>query len=424
LFFTGDEVGNKVFVIGAGIVGISCAISLQRDGHDVVLIDKVGPCAGASFGNAGAIVNGSAMPSASPGILFDALKMLGKKGPLSVHPQYIPRILPWLIRFFNQSRPSLFQQNSKDLYAITQHANSSWHDLLKGTSLDSLLNPVGWLKVYEKQQSFDSTVLPRRIMEELGVPFEILSPNQLQELEPSLATIFKYGLFQRDAKHISNPGRLVEGLADYFVANGGEIKITEVSAVKHIGSDTKNRIKLTTSHGELYPDKLVVAAGAWSSQLTQQLGLKVPLDTERGYHLMLPKVSGLTRPVVNSENSFVICPMETGLRVTSQVELAGLNAKADFTTIRSLLPDVKRMLPDAKLEEESSWLGFRPSFPDSLPIIDKSKHQGVYYAFGHQHLGMTMGPMTGQIIADLVAKRDPKIDISPYRADRFKAFLR
>ncbi len=417
---SGDEVGNKVFVIGAGIVGISCALSLQRDGHDVVLIDKVGPCAGASFGNAGAIVNGSSMPSATPGILFDVVKMLGAKGPVSINPQYIHRIVPWLIRFINQSRPSLFQQNSIDQHAITQHANTSWHHLLKNTSCESLLKPVGWLKVYEKQQTFDATALARRVMSELSVPFEILSADQLRELEPNLAPLYKHSIFQRDAQHISNPERMIQGLADHFVANGGEIKITEVRAVNHID----NHIKLSTSDGELYPDKLVIAAGAWSSTLTKTLGLNVPLDTERGYHLMLPKVPELTRPVVNSENSFVICPMETGLRVTSQVEFAGLNAKADFTTIRSLLPDVKRMLPDATLEEESSWLGFRPSFPDSLPIIDKSKHQGIYYAFGHQHLGMTMGPMTGQIIADLVAERRPQIDLSPYRADRFKTCLK
>lgn len=412
--------GNKVFVIGAGIVGISCAISLQRDGHHVVLIDKVGPCAGASFGNAGAIINGSCMPSASPGILLDALKMLGKKGPLSIHPQYIHRILPWLIRFFNQSRPSVFHQNSNDLHAITQHANTSWHQLLKNTSCESLLKPVGWLKVYEKQQTFDATAFARRVMSELDVPFEILSADELHELEPNLAPIYKHSIFQRDAHFISNTERMIQGLADHFVDNGGEIKITEVSAVNPIGS----KIKLSTSDGDVYPDKLVIAAGAWSSKLTPKLGLNVPLDIERGYHLMLPKVSGLTRPVVNSENSFVISPMETGLRVTSQVEFAGLNAKANFTTIRSLLPDVKRMLPDAKLEEESNWLGFRPSFPDSLPIIDKSKHQGVYYAFGHEQLGMTAGPMTGQIITDLVAERRPKIDISPYRADRFKTFLK
>ncbi len=411
---------NKVIVIGAGIVGIACAISLQRDAHHVVLIDKVGPCAGASFGNAGAIVNGSSMPSATPGILFDVLKMLGKKGPLSIHPQYIHRILPWLVRFINQSRSSLFQQNANDLHAITQHANSSWHHLLKNTSCESLLKPVGWLKVYEKQQTFDATALARHVMNELSVPFEILSADQLHELEPNLAPLYKYSIFQRDAHHITNPERMVQGLADHFVANGGEIKITEVSAVNYID----NHIELTTSHGELHSKKLVISAGAWSNKLTKNLDLNVPLDTERGYHLMLPEVSGLSRPVVNSENSFVVCPMETGLRVTSQVEFAGLNAKADFTTIRSLLPDVKRMLPDAILEEESSWLGFRPSFPDSLPIIDKSKHQGIYYAFGHQHLGMTMGPMTGQIIADLVADRPPKIDLSPYRADRFKICLK
>ena len=199
------------------------------------------------------------------------------------------------------------------------------------------------------------------------------------------------------------------------MSRGGELKITDVQDIYVLDE----RVVIKAASEFLYPKKLVVSSGAWSTQLTKGLKYKAPLMAERGYHMMLPATSAITRPIVNADQGLVISPMETGLRLTSQVELSAVDAKPDYRKIRSLLPQAQRMLPKQSLSEESVWVGSRPSLPDSLPIIGPSTHPDVFYAFGHQHLGMTLGPITGELIADLVAKRAPRIDLEAYRSDRF-----
>lgn len=210
----------------------------------------------------------------------------------------------------------------------------------------------------------------------------------------------------------------MKGLVKQFVDSGGVYKQFSVNQV----TVRSNGIQLIGQNKNLLADKAVITAGAWSRSLSSQLGDNVPLDTERGYHLMLAQPTGspLNRPVVNGDNSFVLSPMEDGLRMTAQVEFAGLNIAPDFRRIRNLIPLAQRMLPDVDMREESAWMGFRPSLPDSLPVLGFSgKSNNVLYAFGHQHLGMTLAAISGHIIADLVAGRAPPIDVSPYRPNRF-----
>ena len=221
-----------------------------------------------------------------------------------------------------------------------------------------------------------------------------------------------------DSLSITNPGRLVKGMVKQFVDCGGVYKQFTVNQITVRG----NGIQLKGQDESLIADKVVIAAGAWSRSLARQLGDNIPLDTERGYHLMLaPSTQGLLgRPVLNEENSFILSPMATGLRMTAQVEFAGLNIAPDYRKIRNLLPMAKRMLPDLDIREQSAWMGFRPSLPDSLPVLGfSSKSNNVLYSFGHQHLGMTLAAISGKIIADLVAGREPPIAVSPYRPNRF-----
>lgn len=410
---------NKIVIIGAGVIGAATALALQKDGHDVTLIDRDAPCSGASFGNAGVIVNGSCVPTAMPGALFDALRMLTQSNsPLSIRPAYMHKILPWLLRFLLQSRVSRVNKNAKCLKALSKHAVVSWQQLIEGSELSSLFRATGWLKVYESEKTFDSSKRSRELLDKFGTPYEVLSASQIHDLEPNLAPIFTRGFYQKDSLSISNPERLVKGMVELLVNRGGVYMQFDVSHINIQG----NSIELKGQNEKLSADNVVIAAGAWSRSLAMQLGDKIPLDTERGYHLMLPEStqSLLKRPVVNAENSFVLTPMESGLRMTAQLEYGGLDIAADYRKIRKLLPNAKRMLPDINTREESVWMGFRPSIPDSLPVLGfSSRTNKVLYSFGHQHLGMTLAAISGQLIADLIAHREPSIAISPYRPNRF-----
>jgi len=408
-----------VIVVGAGIVGASSALALQRDGHKVILIDREAPCAGASFGNAGAIVNASCAPTAMPGIVIDALRMLGQPlAPLSIRPAYLPRLLPWMLRFALESRRSKVVENARNLHALTRHSIKGWRELTRATELEKHLYDGGWLTVYESESSFAKSAYERELEDANNAPYEILSDTDIRDLEPNLAPIFQYGIFNRDSLRITNPQRLVQGMVDLLIARGGSYKRFNVQAMDLQGP----QILLKNASSSMSCDKVVIAAGAWSKPLARQAGDRLPLETERGYHLMLPVESSrlLSRPVLNAESNCVLVPMESGLRLTGQDELASVEAPPDYRRIRRLLPAAKRMLPAIDPTEQSVWMGCRPSLPDSLPVIGLAKHNSnVVYAFGHQHLGMTMGPATGLIVADLIAGRDPGIDLTPYRPGRY-----
>lgn len=410
---------KSIAIVGAGIIGASTALALQHDGHRVTLLDRQKPCAGASFGNAGLIVNGSCAPTAMPGIILDGLRMLGQPlSPLSVRPAYFPRILPWLIRFMAESRRSRVTRNAHHLHALTNRAVDSWRQLTNNTQLDRLLESGGWIKVYESERSFAATENARALLDDNGTPYEILTAADIQDLEPQLAPIFERGIYQNDTLWLNNPDRMVRGMVDLLLSRGGDYRKSDVRSI-HIESNT---VKLVSADESTSFDKVVIATGAWSRRFCKQLGDNVALDTERGYHLMLSTDSSalLTRPVFSGDSSFVLTPMEFGLRLTTQIEFAGLDAAPDYRRVRSLLPAAQRMLPGIDKAETSVWMGCRPSLPDSLPVLGfASRSNNVLYAFGHQHLGITLGPLTGLIIADLIAGRDPGIDLTPYRADRF-----
>lgn len=408
-----------IAVVGAGIVGASTALALQRDGHRVLLLDREAPAAGASYGNAGAVVNNSCTPTAMPGAFFSALKMLGRAhSPLSIRLAYAPTILPWLVRFILESRRSRVSENARHLHALTSHANSSWRRLTDNTAVDRYVREGGWLKVYSTDASFAASRNSRELMDANGVKYELLSAADIRELEPHLAPVFQHGVFQRDSLWISDPAAVIRGMVELLVAGGGTYRQFDVQTIAVTGEN------LTLGDGteSVVAGKAVIAAGARSKSLARQLGDIVPLDTERGYHLVFGEhgKSLLSRPVLNADASFVLVPMESGLRLTSQVEFAGVDAAPDYRKIRQLVPLVRQMLPGIDSTERSVWMGCRPSLPDSLPVIGcASRSSNVLYAFGHQHIGLTLGPATGYIIADLVAGRDPGIDLSPYRPGRY-----
>jgi D-amino-acid dehydrogenase len=396
---------------------MSAALYLQRDGHEVTVIDPRAPGTGTSFGNAGGAVYTSCAPLALPGILKRVPgMMLDPLGPMVLRWRYLPRIAPWLIELLRASRPERVEAISIALAALNRGAPAAWRDLARQSGAEDLLRPVGWLKVYETDAGLAATAPDRGLMARRGRKFELLNADELRQLEPGLAPIFRHGFFQPESDFVANPGRAIERFAADFASRGGRVLRDEVTGFALQAAPRR----VETLSGGVETEAIVLAAGAWSRGLARQLGARARLDTERGYHIML---SGegvrLGRPTVHGEQGFVLSPMETGIRIASQVEFAGLEAPADFRRIRGLLPRAKRMLPGLDTTERSAWLGFRPSLPDSLPVIGPSpRHRDVYLAFGHGHLGLTQGPVTGRIVADLAADRDPGLDLAPYRPGR------
>jgi D-amino-acid dehydrogenase len=409
----------RVAVIGAGIVGVSCALHLQRDGQSTTVFDPRAPGTATSFGNAGGIVTGAVLPNSTPKLWRDIPHMLfNRDSAVRLRWSYLPRLAPWLIRFLLAGRDARVRSIAAALQPLVTRAYEAHRELIKLSGADDLVRPAGWLKVYETEPGFATTQYDRDIMSAHGVRFDVLGPDEIHQLEPSLARRFVKGLFQPDSAFVASPYRLVESYAAQFRQLGGSFVQERVRGIQPIDGG----VTLDCELGFRRFDAVVLAAGAWSKELARQVGDHVPLDTERGYHLNIePGEAGeMRRAVVFPERGFVLAPMLDGIRLTSGVELAGLNAPADFSRIRRLLPAAREVLPGLSDRVTRQWLGFRPSTPDSLPVIGRaSRAQAVFYAFGHQHLGLTLGAITGRLIAAAVAGRQPEFDLAPYRADRF-----
>jgi D-amino-acid dehydrogenase len=317
---------RRVAVIGAGIVGMSAALYLQRDGHAVTVLDPRAPGTGASFGNAGGAVYTSCAPLALPGILKQVPgMMLDPLGPMVLRWRYLPRIAPWLIELLRASRPERVEAISVALAALNRGAPAAWRDLARQSGVEELLRAVGWLKVYETDAGFAATAPERGLMTRRGQRFELLSADELRQLEPGLAPIFRHGFFEHESDFVANPGRAVERFAADFTSRGGRILRDEVTG---FGLRAGPR-RVETLAGGVETEVIVLAAGAWSRGLARQLGARVRLDTERGYHLMLPGEGvRLGRPTRHGEQGFVLSPMEQGIRIASQVEFAGRSAAA------------------------------------------------------------------------------------------------
>jgi D-amino-acid dehydrogenase len=409
----------RIAVVGAGIVGVSCAVHLRRDGHDVTLIDPRAPGTATSFGNAGVIATGAVVPNSTPALWRDIPYMLfNRDSAVRVRWRYLPRVAPWLLRFLLAGRDAQVNRIADALLPLVTPAYDAHRELAALSGADDLVRPVGWLHVYETEAGFAVTRYDRDIMAARDVRCDVLGPDEIRQLEPGLANRFVKALFQPQSGSVASPHRLVQAHAVLFQRLGGSIAQERVRGVQPI----EGGVRLDCELGFRTFDTVVIAAGAWSKELARQVSDRVILDTERGYHLNVePGDAGeLRRPVVFPERGFVLAPMLDGIRLTSGVELAGLHAPPNFARILRLLPAAREALPGLSDRVTRQWLGYRPSTPDSLPVIGRSPHsRAVFYAFGHHHLGLTLGPITGRLIAAAVAGRQPEFDLTPYRVDRF-----
>jgi D-amino-acid dehydrogenase len=410
---------REVAIVGAGIIGMATALSLRREGHAVTVIDKDGPGEGASKGNAGCISPASCVPLSGPGMLTQIPGwLLDPLGPLSVRWRYLPKALPWLLRFAAAGKPDQVEAQSRALRDLYAPAYDTYAPLLQYAGATGLFSRTGYLVAYESEEGWHKDRGGYALRRRRGVPFRELDADGIRALEPTLAPTFRRGAHLTENGYCAEPYELVRRFADAFTKGGGRIlreRVVDCALANGAG------VRLTTDHGEHRAERLVVAAGARSHEIAAKFGSRVPLETQRGYHATLPQPSVAPHlPVMHGEKKFIATPMQSGLRFAGTVEFGGLEAPPDWRRAEVLAAAGRDMFPGMTAGEPSFWMGHRPCTPDSLPVIGPAPQSpAVLYAFGHGHLGLTAGAVTGQLVADLVAERKPSIDISPFRIDRF-----
>lgn len=409
----------STLVLGAGVVGLSTALYLQRAGRPVTVIDPLPPGGGASFGNAGLISADTSIPIALPGMLRKVPGWLTDRlGPLSVDPLYFPKALPWLLRWIEASRMPRVLKISDAMRALHRTTFDCWKELLGQARFYDLIRPNGQVHVWESEAETPGATLERSLRERQGIRAEPLTADDLRQMFPGISRRIGRGMLIPGNGFTVNPRRLVGALGELLVDAGGEIVAERAMKIMRAEG---GGYTVMTNIGWRSASEVVVSTGAWSRQLLDPLGVRLPLETERGYHATLPAPGiELKLPISNKTRSFGVTPMEHGLRIAGTVEIAGLHAPPDERRAKVLLEHVRGMFPDVDVRDHRFWMGFRPSTPDSLPILGQAPGwPGLYLVFGHGHFGMTGGPPSARAVARLITGDTPGLDLAPYAPTRF-----
>jgi len=411
---------DAIAVIGAGVVGLCCARALQRDGRNVVLIDPDEPGSGTSYGNAGILSTGSVVPEATPGLWKRLPKMLTDPlSPLAIRPTYAPVLLPYFLQLVRNSTPSRIEELSTAIANLVVPGIDSYRQLLNDSDVPTqLIRHNGCLYLYETEAIKRGAEADNDLRRARGINIDVLGPDETKQMLPSLGIPVAGAVLATESGHTINPLGLSQALADLIRGDGGTFLRARVT-----GFDLHdNKVAaVKTDQGDHAVAGVVIAAGAFSRPLAAALGSKVPLETERGYHVMLPTPNiDLRLPILVGGHGYAVTPMENGLRVAGTVEFGGLKAPPNYRRADILLRHAKRLFPDLNDAGAERWMGYRPSLPDSLPVISRSPHvDNASFAFGHGHLGLSLAAVTGRMIADMTAGRTPVVDPVPYRIDRF-----
>ena len=411
------EKNLKIGIVGAGIQGISNALFLQKKGFSVTIFDRDEPGSpAASYGNAGHFSPYASVPINRPDVLTDVPAMLlSSTGPLALKWNYVPKMMPWFLQFIRNCTTKRMMHTAKNMHQILDLALPAYDELFDEVELGGLVEKKGILYIWN-DQSLKSRELEIKVRNELGVDQQVITPKEIHDLEPNIKPIYHGGVYYQYGRHARNPKKILLKLYDLFLKKGGKFLKMNIKDINF--NDEKPVIKSETQ--SFLFDKIVIACGSFSKKLTDNLDEKIPLDTERGYHVHFKDCDHLlSRPVIFQNRGFGITPMEQGLRVVGTVEFGGLDNPLSKSRVKNLINNAKYMMGDLP-EHEDEWLGFRPTLPDYLPVIGPSKkYKNVFYCFGHHHLGWTLGPISGKIISGMIAEENTNLDLKPYSSLRF-----
>ncbi|MDC1540838.1 FAD-binding oxidoreductase [Candidatus Pelagibacter ubique] len=411
------EKNLKIGIVGAGIQGISNALFLQKKGFSVTIFDRDEPGSpAASYGNAGHFSPYASVPINRPDVLTDVPAMLlSSTGPLALKWNYVPKMMPWFLQFIRNCTTKRMMHTAKNMHQILDLALPAYDELFDEVELGGLVEKKGILYIWN-DQSLKSRELEIKVRNELGVDQQVITPKEIHDLEPNIKPIYHGGVYYQYGRHARNPKKILLKLYDLFLKKGGKFLKMNIKDINF--NDEKPVIKAETQ--SFLFDKIVIACGSFSKKLTDNLDEKIPLDTERGYHVHFKNCDHLlSRPVIFQNRGFGITPMEQGLRVVGTVEFGGLDNPLSKSRVQNLINNAKYMMGDLP-EHEDEWLGFRPTLPDYLPVIGPSKkYKNIFYCFGHHHLGWTLGPISGKIISGMIAEENTNLDLKPYSSLRF-----
>lgn len=411
---------NKVAIVGAGIVGVSTAIWLQRAGYEVTLIDKEGVAAGTSYGNAGILACSGIIPVSTPGLLLKAPTMLfDSNQPLFLRWSYLPKLAPWLVKFLKKANHSDMNEISANLYRVMYDSVDQHIALAKDTGAEKYIKNSGWLHGYAHKSDFEKDRSYWEIRKNIGLDLIEMEPEDIANYDPSLKGKFGYAVRSLTDGHITDPGAYINQLAEYFKTKGGQVLIGEVVDIPR--SDHKAKTIEFADGERVNVDHIVITSGAWSTKLTKKLGLNIPLESERGYHLEFVNANiELKSPLMVAAGKFGVNSMDGRLRCAGIVEFGGLEAEPSRAPFELLMKHVRDIFPELEYDEVKEWMGHRPSTPDSLPLIGALDGvENVWAGFGHQHLGLTGGPKTGRWLAQMISGEKPNEDLSAFDPNRF-----
>lgn len=406
-------------VIGAGIIGTAIAHDLQGRGRNVVLVDRDAPGQGASFGNMASIAVTEFMPASRPAIWRQIPGwMMDPEGPVRVRPSYMPRLVPWFLRFIAASRPARLRELEAQGAALCARALADTLALLRETGLEDQISEEGCLSLYTDEAEFRADRAHIEILERFGFAHEVIGRQAIRALEPQLSDKIGLAVLFPQNRSMKDPYRLVLALADRFAARGGRIERGEVTGF--VRSEGIREVLLKDGR-RLAADEVVICAGAFSARLSAMLGEPIPLETERGYHtqIMAPGIS-MKHSIIWPARAFMVTPTAGGIRVGGTVEMAGLDAAPDYRRAKVTVRRAREALPNLRTDEATEWMGHRPALPDTVPILSASaRTRGVFYATGHGHLGLTCAATTARLMGELIRGARPSLDLAPYRVNRF-----
>ena len=411
-----QHITSDIAILGAGVIGLAIAERLIADGREVVLIDPDEPGMGASYGNAGTIADYAVMPVGTPDVLRNLPSLLfDRNSPLSILRGALPSLAPWLLRFAAQSLPEAARRNGTAIARLLAGSSAGWEDLAMRLGASGLVQKRGCLYMYETAAGYRAAGADMAGRRGHGISVDLIGPAELAAMEPGLPSVAGGAAFFPDAVFLSDPGAMVRRLADTVSRKARIIRARATAVIRQIDGVIVEGPGL-----RLHARRVIIAAGAHSRGLARSAGDRVPLDTERGYHVEWDMTQPrLSRPVCPTSRGFYLCPMTGRLRVAGTVELGGLTAPPSPHRIAKLVEGARAIFPDLG-EPDRTWMGFRPSMPDSLPVIGPSRGGGeVIHAFGHGHLGLTLAPITARLVAALIGGRQPELDLSPYLPTRF-----